>query len=117
MGHKRFIHNLRTVLFIVATLIVFAAGGGLWWANRTGLPETWRATIEAELVKQGSFLTIDSLSYIPFKGLVARGVRIFSDKERTEEVSRLERIVLDFNKTELIKKKFRLTRIELSDAH
>jgi hypothetical protein len=117
MGHRHFIHNLRTVLFITAALIVLAAGYGLWWANRTGLPDTWRATIEEELVKQGAYLTIDSLSYIPFKGLVAKGVRVFSDKERSEEVSRLERIVLDFNKADLAKKSFRLTRIELSDAH
>lgn len=117
MWRRHFFRNLHTAFFVVVALAVVAVGGGLWWANRTGLPESWRATIEQELVKQGAYLSIDSLSYIPFKGLTARGVRVFSDKERREEISRLERIVLDFDKTALVRKQFRLTRIELSDAH
>lgn len=117
MWRRHFFRNLRTALFIAVALAFFAACGGLWWANRTGLPETWRSTIEQELVKQGAYLSIDSLSYIPFKGLIAKGVRVFSDKERLEEVARLERVVLDFDEAELAQKRFRLTRIELSDAN
>jgi hypothetical protein len=116
MWRWHFFRNLRTALFIAGALAVIAGVYGIWWANRTGLPETWRATIEEELSKQGAYLTIDSLSYIPFKGLMASGVRVFSDKERLKEVSRLERIVLDVNKADLLKKKFRLTKVELSDA-
>jgi len=116
MWRWHLIRNLRTALFIAAALSLIGFGGIVWWANRTGLPETWRAAIEEECGKQGTFLTIDSLSYIPFKGIIARGVRVFSDKEKRLEVSQLERIVLDFDKAELIRKKFRLTKVELSDA-
>lgn len=116
MWHWHFFRNLRTAFFVLGACAFLAGGVSLWWANRTGLPETWRATIEQELSKQGAYLTIDSLSYIPFKGLIASGVRVFSDKERLKEISRLERIVLDFDKAELARKKFRLTKVELSDA-
>lgn len=116
MWRRHFIRNFRTALFITAALSMLALGGIIWWANRTGLPETWRAAIEEEFGKQGTFLTIDSLSYIPFKGITASGVRVFSDEEKRLEVSQLERIVLDFNKAELINKKLRLTKVELSDA-
>jgi hypothetical protein len=116
MWHRRLLHNLRTALFIAVACGVVAAGVSLWWANRTGLPDTWRTKIEEELGKHGAHVQIDSLTYIPFKGLIARSVRIFSDKERTKEVSRLERVVLDFNKSQLIKQKLQLTKLELSDA-
>jgi len=116
MGHRHLLHNLRTAFFIVVVCGIVAGIASLWWANETGLPETWRAKIEEELGKHGAHVHIDSLTYIPFKGLIAKSVRIFSDKERTKEVSRLERVVLDFNKTQLLKKKFQLTKLELSDA-
>src|SRR5690606_10625128 len=101
MWRWHFIRNLRTALFIAAALSLVAIGTLVWWANRTGLPETWRSAIEQECSKHGTFLTIDSLSYIPFKGIIASGVRVFSDKEKRLEVSQLERIVLDFDKAEL----------------
>lgn len=116
MWRWHFFRNLRTALFVAVALAFVASGVGVWWANRTGLPEIWRAAIEQEFGKQGTYLTIDSLSYIPFKGIIASGVRVFSDKEKRLEISRLERIVLDFNKAELIRGKKRVTKIELSDA-
>lgn len=116
MGHRHLLHNLRTAMFILVACGIIAGIASLWWANETGLPETWRAKIEEELSKHGAHVHIDSLTYIPFKGLIAKSVRIFSDKERTKEVSRLERVVLDFNKSQLINRRFQLTKLELSDA-
>ena len=116
MWRWHFFRNLRTAFFIAGAVAFLSGGGFIVWANHTGLPETWRATIEDELSKQGVYLTIDSLSYIPFKGVIAKGVRVFSDKERLDEVSQLERIVLDFDKAELTRQRIRLTKIELSDA-
>ena len=116
MWRWHFFRNLRTALFIAVVLALLASGVGVWWANRTGLPETWRTAIEEEFGKKGAYLAIDSLSYIPFKGIIASGVQVFSDKEKKFEISRWERIVLDFDKSQLIRRKLRLTKIELSDA-
>jgi len=116
MWRWHFFRNLRTALFIAVVLALLASGVGVWWANRTGLPETWRTAIEEEFGKKGAHLAIDSLSYIPFKGVIASGVQVFSDKEKKFEISRWERIVLDFDKSQLIRRKLRLTKIELSDA-
>ncbi len=116
MWRWHFIRNLRTAFFIAGALALFGLGGVLVWANTTGLPDSWRATLEEELSKQGTYMTIDSLSYMPFKGLIAKGVRVFSDKDRQTEISSLERIVLDFDKAELTRRKVRLIKVELSDA-
>ena len=87
MYHLHLTRNLRSLLFVVITCAVLGALGTLWWANRTGLPASWRATIEREVAKQGAFIKIGSLSYIPFRGVVAKRVRVFADAEHTREVS------------------------------
>ena len=95
---------------------MLAAVGTLWWANRTGLPESWRVAIEREISKQGAHVKIGSLSYHPLRGVVASKVRVFSDPDLRHEISRLERVILDFDKTKLARGIVHLTRIELKDA-
>ena len=46
MTRLRFFQNLRTALMLLVAALVIALGAGLWWANQTCLPETWRAMIE-----------------------------------------------------------------------
>ena len=74
---------------------ILALGVALWWANRTGLPETWRAMIERELEKQGLHVSIARLSYVPLRGVVAEEIRVFSDGSHAHQVSRLERVVIE----------------------
>ena len=108
--------NLRSLAFLLTVVAVIAAVYGLWWANHTGLPEPWRATIEREVAKQGAFIKIGSLSYAPLKGVVATDVRVYSEPEHLREISRLEAVVLDFDKTKLARGIFHLNKIELNHA-
>jgi hypothetical protein len=108
--------NLRSLAFLLTVVAAIAAVCGLWWANHTGLPEPWRATIEREVGKQGAFIKIGSLSYAPLKGVVATDVRVYSEPEHLREISRLEAVVLDFDKTKLARGIFHLNKIELNHA-
>lgn len=108
--------NLRSLAFLLTVVAAIAAVFGLWWANHTGLPEPWRATIEREVGKQGAFIKIGSLSYVPLKGVVATDVRVFSEPEHLREISRLEAVVLDFDKTKLARGVIHLNKIELNHA-
>lgn len=108
--------NLRSLFFLLVVSAVVAGFGALWWANRTGLPESWRALIEREAAKQGAFLEIGSLRYIPWRGVVATDVHVFSDPEHLWELSRLEQVVLDFDQTKLARGTLQLTKVELKDA-
>ncbi len=108
--------NLRSAAFMAVLAALVAAAAGLWWANRTGLPESWRAAIEREAAKQGAHVTIGGLTYVPFVGITASDLRVFADEEKTRELGRLERIVVALDKTKLARGIVRLMRIELSDA-
>ena len=49
MKRIRVIHRLRTAVALLGFAVVVAAAAILWWANHTGLPDSWRAGIEQAL--------------------------------------------------------------------
>ena len=108
--------NLRSLVFLVIAAAVITGLGTIWWANHTGLPESWRATIEREVSKQGAYVKIGALSYLPLRGLAASRVRVYSDAGHQHEISSLEEVLLDFDKTKLARGIFHITKIELKDA-
>ena len=108
--------NLRSLAFLLGLAAVLAALGIIGWANHTGLPATWRAIIEQEVAKQGAHLKIGSLRYAPFQGVVATDLQVFSDSHHSHEISRLESVILDFDKTKLARGVIHLNKVQLNDA-
>ena len=108
--------NLRSLVFVLIAAAIPAAGITLWWANRTGLPASWRAVIEREAGRQGLHMKIGALSYLPLRGVAASKVHIFADAERRQEISKVERVLLDFDKTKLARGIVHINKIELRDA-
>ncbi len=116
MTRLHLFRNLRTAAFLLVLAALVTVIATLWWANHTGMPAAWRAAIEREFAKQGVNLTIGSLSYIPFKGVVASSVRVFADEQHVVTLSELERILIDVDKTKLARGELRLTKIQISDT-
>lgn len=116
MSRLHLTRNLRSLAFLLIVSTVLAAFGGLWWANETGLPEAWRAAIEHEIAKKGAHVKIGSLRYVPLQGVVATEVRVYSEAGHLHEISRLERVILDFDKTKLARGLVDLNKIQLSHA-
>ena len=112
----RLTRNLRTLAFLAVIAAVLAGVGVLWWANHTGLPVAWRAAIERHVAKQGAHVKIGSLRYAIFQGIIATDVRVYSEAEHLREISRLERVILDFDKTKLARGKLHLYKIQLDHA-
>ena len=108
--------NLRSLLFLLVFAAILAAIGGLWWVNHTGMPEALRAAIEKAVSKQGAHIKIGSLRYVPLRGVIASDLRVYSEPEHLREISRLERVVLDFDKTRLARGIIHLNKIQLRDA-
>ena len=108
--------NLRSLGFLLVAALLVGSLGVLWWANRSGLPDSWRQLIQRELGRQGVYMEIGGLSYLPLRGVVASHVRAFSDPAHRQEISRCERILLDFDKTKLSRGIVKLNKIELRRA-
>jgi hypothetical protein len=117
MTRLQFFRNLHTALWLLVVAVVIAGIGALWWANATGMPETWRRKVEQALENEGMHVSVASLSYQPFHGgLVATEIRVFADPERTRQLSRLERVAIDFDKSLLARGQTKITKFELKDG-
>jgi len=116
MFRLKLVHNLRTVLWLFLVALIPVSAVGLYWANETGLPDEWRQAIELEISKHGVHVELGSLTYIPLEGFVARNVRVFAEKTRDHEISRLERVQLVLDYTSLAGGEFRVRKVELRNA-
>lgn len=116
MRRLRIFRNLHTALLLVVVCGVVAGGLGLWWANRTGMPDEWRAAIEQQMGRQGARVKIGALSYEPWRGVVAREVRVFADDACEREIARVERVVVQLDKTKLARGILRVSKVALEKA-
>jgi hypothetical protein len=93
-----FAHRLaRSTLRVAIVLLIAAAISGGWYLARKGFGRQSRARIVEELHRRGVEASIGRLTLNPFRGLVARNVRIFSYQDRTHTLAFITEIVLDIN--------------------
>jgi hypothetical protein len=93
-----FAHRLaRSILRLAIVLAIAAAISGGWYMARKGFGGRTRDRIVEELHRRGVEASIGHLTLNPFRGLVARNVRIFSYQERTHTLAFISEIVLDIN--------------------
>ena len=116
MFRLKFFRNLRTTVWLLFVALIPISLIGLYWANKTGLPNSWRKAIEQEISGRGIYIEIGSLSYIPLKGFVASNVHVYAEAEHIHEISKLERVQLVLDYSSLADGKFRLRKIELRNA-
>jgi hypothetical protein len=116
MFRFKFVRNLRTAIWLFFFALIPITLMGLYWANKTGLPKSWRAAIEHEISNHGVHVEIGSLSYIPLKGFVASNVHVYAEKKRIHEISKLERVQLVLDYASLASGNFRLRKLELRNA-
>src|SRR5947208_953616 len=78
-----FAHPLaRSILRLAVVLVIAAAISGGWYLARKGFGGRTRARIVEELHRSGVEASIGRLTLNPFRGLVARNVRIISYRRR-----------------------------------
>ncbi|MFC7338908.1 AsmA-like C-terminal region-containing protein [Haloferula chungangensis] len=112
----RIIHRLRVAMALLGFLVLVAALGGLWWANHTGLPDSWRAKIEDALAKQGIYAEVASLRYRPLRGIEAGEVVVYADDSHSRVVARLHELLLDVDRTKLSRGEVKIDRLDLAGA-
>ncbi|WP_193211846.1 AsmA-like C-terminal region-containing protein [Luteolibacter marinus] len=116
MRHIRIIHKLRTLAALLGFCMVIAAGCGLWWANQTGLPDSWRDEIEKALAAQGLHADIAGLRYWPLRGIEADEVVVYSDESRQRVVARASEVLVDVDRTKLARGNVRVERLDLKNG-
>src|SRR5215471_12413096 len=110
----------RHVVAIAIRLTILAAlvaifGGGYYLARR-GFGREWRSRMVEELHKRGVEAQIGRLTLDPFRGLVARHVRIFDYKHRENTVALISEVSLDINYAALVHNEPFLNALDVRDA-
>lgn len=113
MRRLRIIHRLRTLAALLGFCALLAVAGLLWWANQTGLPDSWRTEIEKALAAQGLHADIESLRYRPLRGIEAAEVTVYADQTRQRVVAQVNAVEVVVDRTKLARGIVRVRRLDL----
>src|SRR3954451_15652649 len=114
LRHTRRVVGIAIRLTILAAFVAIFAGG--YYLARRGFGREWRYRIVEELHKRGVEAQIGRLTLDPFRGLVARHVRVFDYKNRENTVALISEVSLDINYAALIHNEPFLNALDVRDA-
>jgi len=114
MKRLRILRNLHTTLLGLVVLGLVGCGAGIFWLNHVGLTAETREQLAAEIARRGIVLEFETLRYEPLTGLVASDVVVFADSEKVLTLAHLGSVIIDVDKTKLLRKEVRVTKIEVS---
>lgn len=111
--HHRILFTAVRLLLIIA---VSAGIGASWYLARKGFGRQWRLRVVEELHKRGVEASIRRLTLDPFRGLVAKNVRIFDYRNREQTLAVVSEIALDINYGALFHHQPFLNAIDIQNA-
>ena len=99
-GRVRHPASVRIVGTFVRLTIVLLLGGlfaGGWYLAKKGFSRNWRNKVVEELHKRGVEASVRRLTLDPFRGLIARDVRIYDYKKSERTLAVVSELSLDIN--------------------
>ncbi|MGB0774518.1 MAG: hypothetical protein ACPGUY_01645, partial [Akkermansiaceae bacterium] len=117
MKLKRLIHHFRLIVICTIGIGLGLVVGGLYYINQSGANEQWRAAISSELEERGVFTEFESLKFELTRGFVARGVTVYRDAERQHPVASLAHLVIDVDKTKLLRGILHVNEVSITNGN
>src|SRR2546427_157821 len=111
-GYRIALSLLRLV--VLGAILGIIIGG--YYLARRGFGREWRSLIVEELHKRGVEAYIGRLTLDPFRGLVAKNVRIFDYKNHENTLALISEVSLDINYAALIHHQPFLNALDVRDA-
>ena len=105
-----------TFVRLVILGVILGVGGGGYYLAKRGFGRQWRYRVVEELRKRGVEANIGRLTLDPFRGLVAKNVRIFDYKNRENILALISEVSLDINYAALIHHEPFLNALDVRDA-
>lgn len=109
-------HFLLRLFQLICVLVIAALLWGGWYLSQRGFTRKWRQYVTQELQNRGLDISISRLTMDPFRGLVARTVRIEDASREHRLLATLDEVVLDINVANLLQKQPFIEAMELRDA-
>jgi len=116
MSLRRIIINLKILFTLTVALGITTVIGGAIYLNEIGLNESSIERITTELDEYGIHVDFDSLRFKITKGLTATNVTIYKTPERKAPIAKLPELIINVDKTKIMRGKLKINTISLSKA-
>src|SRR5437868_2930987 len=107
---------LVSVVRLLAVLALAAMAGGGWYLAKKGFGRKWRGLVVEELHKHGVEASVRRLTLDPFRGLIARDVRIYDYKKREKTLAVVSELSLDINYAALFHRQPFLNALDIRNS-
>jgi len=111
---------LNRLLRIARWLFLALVCAGLtwlgWYGYTKGLGRHWRSLLEKEFARYGLYIYIGKITLDPFRGLIARDIQIFNNKQEENLLAEINQVSLDINYANLFQHGPALNSVDLSGA-
>src|SRR5258708_4383810 len=110
----------RRFLWVTRWLFLALVCAGLvwlgWYGYTKGLGRHWRSLLEKEFARYGLTIDIGKITLDPFRGLIARDVKIFNNEHEESLLAEINQVSLDINYANLFQHEPALNSVDLSGA-
>src|ERR1051325_11820513 len=110
---RRLVFSVLRLSLILALAVLISAG---YYLARKGFGRQWRSLVVQELHHRGVEASVRRLTLDPFRGLIARDVRIFDYKDHETTLALISEVSFDINYAALFHRQPFLNAIDIRDA-
>lgn len=108
---------LRRVSLIIFGLLVAGLLVVGWYAYNKGFTQKWRKFVVLEFHKRGVELSLSRLTLEPFRGIVAKQVRLYDPRDRRRVIAVVDEVRLVINYANLLQGRTFIDALDLRDAN
>src|SRR3954471_4952873 len=108
--------RVRRFLQMAVVLLLVCGSGTMWYLNHKGFSKSWRDWLVDELRSRGFEVAFTKLTIEPFRGLVAKDVRIFQNATRKRVIAKIDEVVVEANYAHAARGEPFLNALTLVDA-
>lgn len=108
--------RLRICFLLLIAIATAAVVIGIVYLSEVGLSQDARDRIALELERYGLYVSFQDLTYDFSNGLTARQVNLFSSAERVELMAQLPHLVIDIDRTKIMRGILKVNKVALKDA-
>ena len=107
---------MRRVLLAFFALLLAVGFGAAWYVFNKGFTRKWREQVSAEFRKRGVEVSLRRLTLDPFRGLVAKELKVYDARDRRRLLAVIDEVQLDVNYANLARGEAFLDALDLREA-
>ncbi|MDB6171307.1 MAG: hypothetical protein JWL59_618 [Chthoniobacteraceae bacterium] len=107
---------MRRIVFSILGLLLAVLLGAGWYAYEKGFTKKWRSYVAGEFRKRGVEVSLRQLALEPWRGFVARDVKVYDTRDRRRTVAVIDEVVLVINYANFFKSQPFIEALDLREA-